>query len=125
MPSRWVGGGAYLMLASVFPDGCGRPPKSETDANGRTQKLKRTQTDAPKSYHGCALTSSAPFMQGGSAHWVLSVFRSATFYFFSISNDILSNSRVSWTEWYPVKQFFNCFQPNSSSTVFFPDQILD
>ena len=45
------------MLASVFPDGCGRPPKSETDANGRTQKLKRTQTDAPQSYHGCALTT--------------------------------------------------------------------
>ena len=27
---------------------------------------------------------------------------------------------VSWPEWYRGKQFFNCFQSNSSSTVFFP-----
>ena len=35
--------------------------------------------------------------------------KDADCHLFFFSNDILSNSRVSWTKWYPIKQIFKCF----------------
>ena len=52
----------YLMLASVSTDGYGRPPKFETDANGRTPKPKGAQTDAPQT----SLHNIQPHVKTGS-----------------------------------------------------------